>query len=95
MKKSCYLINTARGKIINERHLIDALQNKIIAGAGLDVFESEPIGKQNPLTKIENVSLAPHIGSSTKETREKMAEITIENLHLGILGKKPKFSVGY
>lgn len=95
MKKSCFLINTARGKIINERHLIEALQNKIIAGAGLDVFESEPIGKQNPLTKIENVSLAPHIGSSTKETREKMAEITIENLHLGILGKKPKFSVGY
>ena len=95
MKKSSFLINTARGKIVNEYHLTSALENKIIAGAGLDVFELEPIGKHHPLTKIENVSLAPHIGSSTKETRAKMAEITIENLHLGMLGRKPKFSVGY
>ncbi len=95
MKNSSFLINTARGKIINENHLIEALKNKIIAGAGLDVFESEPIGKNHPLTKIDNVVLAPHIGSSTKETRSKMAKITIENLQLGIVGKKPKFSVGY
>jgi glyoxylate reductase len=95
MKNSSFLINTARGKIINENHLIEALRNKIIAGAGLDVFESEPIGKNHPLTKIDNVVLAPHIGSSTKETRSKMAKITIENLQLGIIGKKPKFSVGY
>jgi glyoxylate reductase len=94
MKNSSFLINTARGKIINENHLIEALKNKIIAGAGLDVFESEPIGKNHPLTKLDNVVLAPHIGSSTKETRSKMAKITIENLHLGIAGKKPKFSVG-
>ena len=95
MKNSSFLINTARGKIINENHLIEALKNRIIAGAGLDVFESEPIGKRHPLTKIDNVVLAPHIGSSTKETRSKMAKITIENLQLGIVGKKPKFSVGY
>ncbi|MFB5607481.1 MAG: 2-hydroxyacid dehydrogenase [Candidatus Nitrosomaritimum yanchengensis] len=95
MKNSSFLINTARGKIINENHLIEALKNKIITGAGLDVFESEPIGKNHPLTKIDNVVLAPHIGSSTKETRSKMAKITIENLQLGIVGKKPKFSVGY
>jgi glyoxylate reductase len=95
MKKSSFLINTARGKIINENHLIEALKNKTIAGAGLDVFESEPIGKNHPLTKMNNVVLAPHIGSSTKETRSKMAKITIENLRLGIEGKKPKFSVGY
>lgn len=95
MKKSSFLINTARGKIVNEDHLLRALKNKLIAGAGLDVFESEPIEKNHPLTKIENVTLAPHIGSSTKETRAKMAEITIKNLHLGISGRKPKFSVGY
>lgn len=95
MKKSSFLINTARGKIINENHLVCALKNKTIAGAGLDVFESEPIGKNHQLTQFENVTLAPHIGSSTKETRSKMAEITIQNLHLGMLGKKPKFSVGY
>jgi glyoxylate reductase len=95
MKNTSFLINTARGKIINENHLIEALKNKTIAGAGLDVFESEPIGKNHPLTKMDNVVLAPHIGSSTKETRSKMAKITTENLQLGIEGKKPKFSVGY
>ena len=95
MKKTAFLINTARGKIINEKDLIKALKKKIIAGAALDVFESEPIGKNHPFTKIQNITLAPHIGSSTKETRAKMAEITVKNLHLGIKGKKPKYSVGY
>jgi glyoxylate reductase len=95
MKKSAFLINTARGKIVNERDLIIALNKKIIAGAALDVYESEPISKKNPLTKIQNVVLAPHIGSSTKETRTKMAEITVKNLNLGLEGKSPIYSVGY
>ena len=95
MKKNSYLVNTARGKIVNEKDLLDALKNKIIAGAALDVFEKEPIGKTHPFTKIQNITLAPHIGSSTKETRAKMAEITLQNLHLGIKGKTPTFSVGY
>ena len=95
MKKSSFLINTARGKIINEKDLVIALKKKTIAGAGLDVFESEPIGKENQLTKIQNIVLAPHIGSSTKETREEMARITVKNLNLGINGKKPIYSVGY
>jgi glyoxylate reductase len=95
MKATSFLINTARGKIINEKDLIDALKEKTIAGAALDVFSIEPIGKDHPLTKIQNVTLAPHIGSSTKETREKMAKITVKNLHLGIRGKKPEYSVGF
>ena len=95
MKKSAFLINTSRGKVINEKDLVMALKKKIIAGAGLDVFETEPIGKKNPLVKIQNVVLAPHIGSSTKETRTKMAEITIKNLNYGMNGKKPIYSVGY
>jgi len=95
MKKSAFLINTARGKIIKEKDLVSALKKKTIAGAGLDVFESEPIGKSHPLTKISNVVLAPHIGSSTKETREQMARITVKNLNLGLGGKKPIYSVGY
>jgi len=95
MKKSAFLVNTARGKIVNEKDLAIALKKKIIAGAGLDVFETEPINKKNPLTKLENVVLAPHIGSSTKETRSKMAEITVKNLNLGMSGKKPIYSVGY
>ena len=95
MKKTAYLINTARGKIINEKDLAVALKKKIIAGAALDVYNNEPIGKNHPLTKIQNIVLAPHIGSSTKETRAKMAEITIKNLELGINHKKPIYSVGY
>ncbi len=95
MKKTSFLINTARGKIINEKDLKEALKKKLIAGAALDVFESEPIGKEHPFTKIQNITLSPHIGSSTKETRAKMAQITVKNLNLGIRGKKPKYSVGY
>ena len=95
MKKSAFLINTARGKIVNEKDLIIALNKKIIAGAALDVYQSEPISEKHPLTKMQNVVLAPHIGSSTKETRAKMAEITIKNLNLGINGKNPIYSVGY
>ena len=95
MKKSAFLINTARGKIVNEKDLTTALNKKIIAGAALDVYELEPISKKHPFTKIQNIVLAPHIGSSTKETRVKMAEITIKNLNLGMNGKSPIYSVGY
>jgi len=93
MKKSSFLINTARGKIIKEDDLILALRKKIIAGAALDVFENEPIGKDHPFAKMQNVVLAPHVGSSTSETREKMAKLTVENLKLGLKGKKPIYSV--
>ena len=95
MKKTSFLINTSRGKVVNEKELAIALKKKIISGAGLDVFENEPIKKSNPLTKLENIVLAPHIGSSTEETRSKMAEITVKNLNQGMNGKKPIYSVGY
>jgi len=95
MKKTSFLINTSRGKVVNEKDLVIALKKKIISGAGLDVFDKEPIKKDHPLVKLPNIVLAPHIGSSTKETRIKMAEITVKNLNLGINGKKPIYSVGY
>jgi len=95
MKKSAFVINTSRGKIVNEKDLVTALKKKMIAGAGLDVFETEPISKKHPFIKLQNVVLAPHIGSSSKETRTKMAEITVKNLNLGMNGKKPIYSVGY
>ena len=95
MKKTAFLINTSRGKIVNEKDLLVALKLKIIGGAGLDVFETEPIEKNHPFLKLENIVLAPHVGSSTKETRIKMAEITTKNLILGIKGKKPIYSIGY
>lgn len=95
MKKTAFLINTSRGKVINEKDLVAALKKKIISGAGLDVFETEPINKKHPFVKLPNVVLAPHIGSSTKETRSKMAELAVKNLELGMKGKKPIYSVGY
>ncbi len=95
MKKSALLINTSRGKIINQRDLVAALKKKTIAGAGLDVYETEPIGRRHQLTRLQNVVLAPHIGSLARETRTKMAEITVKNLNLGMNGKKPIYSVGY
>jgi glyoxylate reductase len=93
MKRSTFLINTSRGKIVNESDLVRALKTKLIAGAALDVFEKEPIGKQHNFTKLENVVLAPHIGSSTVETRKKMADITVKNLIFGLQGKKMVYSV--
>ena len=93
MKKTAFLVNTARGKIIKENDLVLALKQKKIAGAALDVFYNEPISNKHPLTKLQNVVLAPHIGSSSVKTRAKMAELTVENLKLGILGKKPIYSV--
>ncbi|MEW6043359.1 MAG: D-glycerate dehydrogenase [Thermoproteota archaeon] len=93
MKRTAVFVNTARGKIVNESDLIRALKSGLIAGAALDVFEREPIGKDNPLTKMENVVLAPHIGSSTVETRKEMAYITLQNLVLGLKGKKMIYSV--
>ena len=95
MKSTSFVINTSRGKVINEKDLIIAVKRKIIAGAALDVFKEEPISKNHPFVKMPNVVLAPHIGSSTKETREKMAELTVKNLILGMNKKKPIYSVGY
>jgi len=93
MKKSSFLVNTARGGVIKEKDLISALKRKIIAGAALDVFENEPIGKNHPFVKMDNVVIAPHIGSSTAETRKKMAELTVKNLELALSGKKLIYSV--
>jgi len=93
MKKTAFLVNTSRGKIVNEKELICALKKKIIAGAALDVFYTEPINKSNPLTSMPNVVLSPHLGSSTVETRKKMTELTVKNLKLGLSGKKPIYYI--
>jgi len=93
MKNTSFLVNTARGMIIKEKDLVSALRKKIIAGVALDVFENEPIGKNHPFIKMQNVVLAPHVGSSTIETRKKMTEITVKNLELALSGKKPIYTV--
>jgi lactate dehydrogenase-like 2-hydroxyacid dehydrogenase len=76
---SSYLINVARGSVVNESDLLFALQNQIIAGAALDVFENEPNPDQHFLG-LPNVLLTPHIGSATQETRQAMTNLAIDNL---------------
>lgn len=93
MKKTSFLINTSRGKIINEKDLVTALKRKMIAGAALDVFQKEPISSDNPIVKLDNVILMPHSGSATVETRKMMAEIAVKNLVLSLAGKKPIYQV--
>ena len=80
MKKSAFFINASRGQTIDETALIDALKNKRIAGAGLDVFETEPILSDNPLLTLDNVVLTPHIGSAIEETEDGMAMLAAKNL---------------
>ena len=87
MKKDSYVINSARGQIINETDLIKALKQRWIAGAGLDVFEKEPPSPNNQLLRMKNVVLLPHIGSATFLTRTRMAEVAAKNL-LNILNQK-------
>jgi D-3-phosphoglycerate dehydrogenase len=80
MKRSAVIINTARGPIIKEDDLVKALENKVIAGAALDVFENEPLTPDNPLLRMENVMLAPHNANSSPEAWEKVHHSTINNL---------------
>ncbi|AIC14975.1 2-hydroxyacid dehydrogenase [Nitrososphaera viennensis] len=89
MKKTAFLINTARGAVVNERDLVSALKKGTIAGAGLDVFEKEPLGK-SPLVAMKNVVLLPHIGSADRMTRSRMAEVAAKSI-LDVLaaGKEP------
>ena len=80
MKPSAIFINTARGEIHNEKSLIEALQNKTIWGAGLDVTNPEPMEKDNPLLSMENVAVTPHIGSATIEARNEMSRLAALNI---------------
>ena len=86
MRKSAFLINTARGDVVDEAALVAALQSGQIAGAGLDVFEREPVVTPALLT-MENVVLLPHLGSATRETRAAMGMRALENLRLFFSGK--------
>jgi len=89
MKDSAFLINTSRGAVIDEEALAEALREKEIAGAGLDVYEKEPHVHPGLLT-LQNVVLLPHIGSATVETRNRMAVMAAENLAAMLTGKTPE-----
>jgi len=89
MKSSAILVNTSRGRVVDQRALTRALQEEWIAGAGIDVFEKEPIAKDDPLLKLPNVAMTPHLGSASVRTREDMATMAAGNLLAGLEGKRP------
>jgi len=89
MKKTAYIINNSRGPVVDEKALYKALTEGWIAGAALDVFEQEPTPADNPLLTLDNVVVAPHISSSSHETRSRMAEMVAENLVAFFEGRIP------
>ncbi len=86
MKPSAFLLNTSRGPIIVEQDLADALNNDIIAGAGIDVLSVEPPSKNNPLFTAKNCLITPHIAWATKEARARLMQVTVDNLTAFISG---------
>ena len=92
MKKSSFVINCARGGILNEEDLYEALKDENISGAGLDVFDVEPTPSSNPLFKLNNVILSPHIAGVTVESTIRMATETVQNV-LDVLDDKVNQSV--
>ena len=88
MKRSAYLINTARGPVVDEEALAWALQQHLLAGAALDVYENEPAIHLD-LPRLENVLLVPHLASGTTETRTAMADLAIENVLAVLAGRSP------
>lgn len=87
MKSTAFLINVGRGSVINERHLIRALQRGWIAGAGLDVFETEPLPEDSPLWEMQNVILTPHVSGMTSHYEERAAELFVANLRRYLAGE--------
>jgi len=93
MKKTSFLVNTSRGGVVDEAALIEALKEKSIAGAALDVFEKEPVNVDNPLLRMENVIVTPHIAWFTREAVERM-DITVANDVAAVLkGSKPMYII--
>ncbi|SSU24700.1 putative D-3-phosphoglycerate dehydrogenase (PgdH) [Acinetobacter baumannii] len=80
MKSSSILINTARGELIDQAALVDALKNNKIAGAGLDTFSSEPPEKDNPLWELPNLVVTPHIGANTTDSRNRVGLLALEQI---------------
>jgi glyoxylate reductase len=89
MKRSAFLINAARGPIVDQRALYEALRDGIIAGAALDVTDPEPIPHDDPLLTLENCLIVPHVGSASITTRTRMALLAAENIAAFLTGRRP------
>jgi glyoxylate reductase len=87
MKPTAILVNVSRGPVVDTAALTEALQRKQIYAAALDVTDPEPLPRDHPLLALDNVVIAPHLGSATEQTRRKMAEISVENLLRGLAGQ--------
>ena len=93
MKPTSILINVARGPVVDTDALTQALTKRTIYAAALDVTDPEPLPRDHPLLRLDNVIIAPHLGSATEQTRQRMAEISIENLLAGLSGTPLPFRV--
>ena len=93
MKDGVYIVNTARGRIIDQTALIDALKSGKIAAAGLDVFEEEPLDPGSPLASMDNVVLTPHLAASSEEAMERMAVQVVEGVLKVLNGEAPDYPV--
>ena len=89
MKRDAVLINTARGGVVDQAALLQALREGSIGGVGLDVFETEPLAPDNPLLSLSNVVVTPHLGSATVETRTRMCDMAVDNLLAFFRGGQP------
>ena len=90
MKKTAVFVNASRGGIVDQQALYDALSRRRIFGAGLDVFQEEPLRPDDPLLKLENVLITPHLGSASVQSRSKMSELAARNLVEALAGKMPR-----
>ena len=88
MKRTAILVNTSRGPVVDSMALVDALRDGVIAGAGLDVTDPEPLPADHPLVGLDNCLVVPHIASASRATRGKMAEMAAANLLAGVRGQR-------
>jgi len=93
MKASAYLINTARGEIVDEEAVYSALKEKRLAGAALDVFIQEPLPRNSPLLNLDNVIVTPHMASGTEEAARGMDLLCAENIIRVLRGKRPLYAL--
>ncbi|BAD41216.1 NAD(P)-dependent oxidoreductase [Symbiobacterium thermophilum] len=93
MKPTAFLVNFARGEIVDEGALVEALREERIAGAALDVFEREPVDPENPLLQLDNVLLSPHSAAQTRECVIRMSVTTAQGVIDALTGRRPRYIV--